>query len=130
MRIFVINRNKKMKNILSILFLTTIITLSSCSGKTSALIENTSANGKVKVKISATRSSALDPFKTEITVKAYDFKEGKLLLEIIAGDLNSENVKFNWTDDSNCVITIEETDKHIRSFQLIASESQVQLAEI
>lgn len=119
-----------MKNLLSVFFLTAIFFLTSCNGKTSAALENSSANGKVKIKIAASRSNALDPFKTEIAVKAYDFKEGKLLLEITADDLTQENVKFNWTDDNNCVITIEENDKHIRSFQLVASESQVQLAEI
>ncbi len=119
-----------MKNLLSAISLTIILSLTSCNGKTSAALENTSANGKVKIKISATRGNVFDPFKTEIAVKAYNFKEGKLLLEVIAGDLNNDNVKFNWTDSSNCVITIEEADKHIRSFQLIASESQVQLAEI
>ena len=119
-----------MKNILAIFSLIAIVSFSGCNGKTSALVENTSANGKVKVKISAIRGSTLDPFKTEIAVKAYDFKEGKLLLEVIASDLNNENVKFKWKDDNNCVITIEENDKHLRSFQLIASETQVQLAEI
>ena len=119
-----------MKNILSLLVLTAIISLAACNGKTSAALENTSANGKVKIKISAKREGTLDPFKTEITVKAYDFKEGKLLFEIIADDLNNQNVKFDWKDENNCLISIEENDKHVRSFQLIASESQVQLAEI
>ncbi len=119
-----------MQKLLSIIFLTVIISLTSCNGKTSAVVENTSANCKVKVKISANRSNVFDPFKTEITVKAYDFKEGKLIFEVTADDLNNQNVKFNWTDDSNCIITIEENDKHVRSFQLIANESQVQLAEI
>lgn len=119
-----------MHKLFSLLLMAVILFLSSCNGKTAALIENTSANGKVKIKISANRDTSLDPFKTEITVKAYDFKEGKLLLEVIASDLNNENVKFNWTDENNCLITIEETDKHVRSFQLIASPSQFQLAEI
>ena len=119
-----------MHKILTILLLSVILFFSSCNGKTSALVENTSANGKVKIKISAKRNSSLDPFKTEITVKAYDFKEGKLLLEVVAADLNNENVKFNWTDENNCHITIEETDKHVRSFQLMASPSQFQLGEI
>jgi hypothetical protein len=119
-----------MHKLLSLLLLSVVVFFSSCTGKTLAFVENTSANGKVKIKISAKRDTSLDPFKTEITVKAYDFKEGKLLLEVIASDLNNENVKFNWTDENDCLITIEETDKHLRSFQLIASPSQFQLAEI
>ncbi|MBP6732791.1 MAG: hypothetical protein KA149_12070 [Chitinophagales bacterium] len=120
-----------MKNRFPFLILLALtFSLAACNGKTEAMLENTSANGKVKVKLTAKRSSALDPFKAEITVKAYDFKEGKLLFEIMAADLNNENVKFNWKDDNNCLITIEESDKHVRSFQLLASENQVQLAEI
>jgi hypothetical protein len=76
------------------------------------------------------RSNVFDPFKTKISVTAYGFKEGKLLFEIMAGDLNNENVKFIWEDDNHCLITIEERDKHVRSFRLLASENQVQLAEI
>jgi hypothetical protein len=107
-----------------------IVALGGCNGKTSATLNSTSGNGKVKVTITGTRGNVFDPFKTEIAVKAYDFKEGKLSFEIMADDLNDKNVKFAWTDDNNCVISIEENDKHVRSFQLIASESQVQLAEI
>ena len=111
-------------------FIDCIIFLSSCNSKTSAVIESNSANGKVKVKVEGKRGMAFDPFKTVIAVKAYEFKEGKLTFEIMASDLNSENVKFNWQDENNCIIIIEESDKHVRSFQLIADESQVQLAEI
>lgn len=119
-----------MKNLFAVFILTTVITLVSCNGKTSAALESTSANGKVKVKIDAHRSNVFDAFKTEMSVKAYDFKEGKLIFEIVADDLNKENVQFKWTDDDNCIITIEERDKHVRSFQLIANDNQVQLAEI
>ncbi len=119
-----------MKPFLPIIVISIALVLFSCSSKRTAQIESTSANGKVKVKIEGKRSIPFDPFKTEITVKAYNFKEGKLLFEITASDLNEQNVKFNWEDETNCVITIEESDKHIRSFKLIANESQMQLAEI
>jgi hypothetical protein len=114
---------------LFVLFLIAV-SISSCNDKTSATVESTSSNGKVKVKVEGKRSNVFDAFKTEITVSAYNFKNGKLIFEIMAGDLNKENVKFNWQDDNNCLITIEERDKHVRSFQLIANETQIQLAEI
>jgi hypothetical protein len=119
-----------MKNFSPILVAILFCALSACNGKTEASISSTSQNGKVLVTISGKRSAALDPFKTEIVVKAYDFQEGKLQFEIMAGDLNQENVKFKWMDDNHCIIVIEETDKQVRSFQLIASQNQVQLAEI
>ncbi|HLP51007.1 MAG TPA: hypothetical protein VK154_09010 [Chitinophagales bacterium] len=119
-----------MKNFFPLLAIVVMVFISSCNGKTSAALENTSPNGQVHIKLTASRSSALDAFKTEMTVKAYDFKEGKLLFEVMAGDLTNENVKFDWKDDNNCIITIEEQDKHLRTFQLIASNNQVQLGEI
>lgn len=119
-----------MQKLFTSVILLSILVLASCNGKTSAALENTSPNGKAVIKITASRSNVFDAFKTEMTVKAYDFKEGKLLMEITADDLNNENVKFRWLDDNNCIITIEERDKHVRSFQLIASDTQVQLAEI
>jgi hypothetical protein len=119
-----------MKNLLGFLLIAIIVSFSSCNSKTSATVENTSPNGKVKVKVEGKRSNVLDAFKAEISVKAYSFKEGKLLFEIMAGDLNNENVKFVWEDESHCLITIEEQDKHVRSFKLIADANQVQLAEI
>lgn len=118
-----------MKNLIRFLLISTIF-FSSCNSKTSAVIENASPDGNVKIKVEGKRGLPLDPFKTEISVKAYDFKEGKLMFDIMAGDLNSENVKFTWEDNNNCVITIEESDKYVRSFKLIADANQVQLAEI
>lgn len=119
-----------MKNLITLLICTTLISLSACNGKTSAIVENLSANQKVYIKITGSRSNSLDPFKTEISVKAYDLKPGKLIMEIMAPDLNSENVKFNWQDESHCTITITEQDEHTRTFQLLADANQLQLAEI
>lgn len=119
-----------MKNLFIIIAAFAFVSMTSCNGKTSAVIESKSPNEKVKVRVEGTRGIPFDPFKTVISVKAYEFKEGKLTFEIMASDLNSENVKFDWVDDSNCTISIEESDKNVRSFQLIANENQVQLAEI
>ena len=114
---------------LSMLMLS-LFCLMACNGKTEASVSSHSTNDKVVVKVEGKRSNLLDPFSTQIAVKAYDFKEGKLLLEIMADDLNDSNVHFKWLDDNNCLITIEQRDKSVRTFRLIADENQVQLAEI
>ena len=119
-----------MKTLLPFVLMFILFAVSSCNSKTAAAVESASPNGKVKVRVEGKRGLPLDPFKTEISVKAYEFKEGKLMFEIMAGDLNQENVKFDWEDDNNCAISIEESDKNVRSFKLIADENQVQLAEI
>ena len=107
-----------------------VLLLCSCAGKTSASLLNNSPNQKVKVSITAKRSSSVDPWNVLLGVKAYDFKEGKLEFEIYAADLNDQNVKFDWRDDRNCLITFQQQDGTPRKFQLIADDSQVQVAEV
>jgi len=111
------------------LLLILFASLASCSGKTEATIENTSPNGKAHITITGKRASIADGFKVDMKVKAYDFKEGLLSFEIYADDLTAENVRFDWVDDNNCDITFDQIDNTQRSFHLIASPSQVQMAE-
>lgn len=117
-----------MKNIL--VFFLLAFSLFSCNGTTSASLSETSENEKIKIDLVANRSNVLDPFKVQLSVKAYDFKEGKLTFEIMADDLNEKNVQFKWQDQNNCLIIITERDNKARTFQLIAAENQVQLGEI
>lgn len=112
------------------LVLVITLLLQACSGKKDAQVNFSSADDQVKVSITGTRSNVFDPFRTTISVKAYNFKEGKLEFEIMADDLNSENVKYVWEDESHCVITFTERDKHVRTFRLLASPNQLQLAEV
>jgi len=112
------------------LFFSIACLLFSCNGTTSAHLTDTSANGKVIIDLQASRTNVLDAFKVNLAVKAYDFNEGKLMFEIMADDLTDKNVQFKWQDDSNCLILIEERGGRTRTFQLVASENQVQLGEI
>lgn len=112
----------------AIICLLTVLT--ACNAKTDALIEHTSPNGKAKLTITANRPSAMDEWKVTMKVKAYDFKEGQLAFRAMAEDISNETVKFEWVDDNNCLITFTLRDDTQRKFQLIASPSQVQMAEI
>lgn len=108
-----------------------IITLfTACNGKTVALIEHTSPNGKAKLTINAKRATTVDAWQVSMKVKAYDFKEGQLAFEAYADDISNETVKFEWIDDNNCLITFTLRDDTQRKFQLTASPSQVQMGEI
>jgi hypothetical protein len=124
---FKIKHMKRFSLITPVLF---ILFLYSCNDKKAAVFENLSPNKKVQIKVVANRPSAVDAWKVEIKVKAYDFKEGYLAFEVYAGDLNDQNVKFDWKDDRNCIITVEQRDGEPRKFQLIADANQVQLGEI
>ncbi len=119
-----------MKNPLTIISVLFILFLSSCNQKTAGTIVNQSPDKNVTVTINATRPTAVDAWNVVIKVKAYSFKEGKLAFEVYADDLNDQNVKFDWSDNSNCVITVPVRDDKPRRFQLIANQDQVQVAEI
>lgn len=107
-----------------------MLILASCEGKTEAALSKASPNGKVKITIEAKRISTIEPWKVDMKVKAYDFKEGKLSFEIYAKDLSDENVTFDWKDDTHCTIIFEEQDNTKRKFELIASPEQLQMAEM
>jgi hypothetical protein len=106
-----------------------IFMLTACQPKT-VTINDISPNKRVNIVVNAKRIASTEPWKVQIEVKAYDFKKGSLAFEIESGDINDKTVKFDWKDDRNCVISIDQPDGKPRSFQLIADASQVQLAEI
>jgi hypothetical protein len=114
---------------LPVIALICMLVLTACQPKT-VTINDESPNKKVNITVTANRTASLEPWKVQINVKAYDFKPGSLEFEIESGDINDKTVKFDWKDDRNCVISIDQPDGKPRSFQLIADAGQVQLAEI
>ncbi|MDB5283941.1 MAG: hypothetical protein JWO06_3016 [Bacteroidota bacterium] len=119
-----------MKSTLTTLSIICVLIITACNDKKTALVTNISPNKQVTTKVTATRPSAVDPWKVEIKVKAYDFKEGYLSLEVYSDDINDKNVTFDWKDDKNCLITIQQRDGAPRKFQLLTDSHQVQLGEI
>jgi hypothetical protein len=119
-----------MINTKSIPVLLLMLVLAACNGKTEAKLEDIRANGKVKVTVTGSRPTSIEAWKVDLSVKAYNFKEGKLTFEIYADDLNSESVNFKWLDETNCHIIFTQRDNTVRTFQLVASPDQLQLAEI
>ena len=106
-----------------------VLVLTACQPKT-VTITDVSPNKKVSTTVTANRSASMEPWKVQINVKAYDFKQGSLEFEIESGDINDKTVKFDWKDDHNCLISFDQPDGKPRTFQLIADENQVQLAEV
>ena len=117
-----------MKSTLAILSITFTLSFSSCGTK-NVTISNVSPNGKVKTSVKGSHQG-IGTWKVELDVKAYDFKEGHLAFEVETGDISDKTVKFDWKDDRNCIISFDEPDGKPRTFQLIADQSQVQLAEV
>lgn len=108
-----------------------LITLQACEGGGVTYITDKSPAGHTTITVNASRAVAMEPWKINLQVKAYDFKEGSLKFEIYAGELKQdENVKFDWKDENNCIISFTQSDDVVRQFQLIATPDRVQLAEI
>lgn len=105
-----------------------LLLLASC-GQKKAVLENTSPNEKVKVTLNAEKSG-VSPWQCELKVKAYSFKEGSLKFEIYTKELTNETVRFDWKDNENCLISLTDDEGKLRTFQLIATPNQVQMAEI
>jgi len=113
-----------------VFLLAMLIALVSCGGKTETTLKKISPNGKVTITIDAKRATAIESWKVDLKVKAYSFKEGKLAFEIYAKDLNDDNVTFEWQDETHCKILFKQQDNSERQFELIASQEQLQLAEM
>lgn len=118
------------ERITSVLLGFIVIGFSSCNQKKVSTVVNQSPDKNVIVIINASRPSAVDAWKVVINVKAYSFKEGKLFFEVYDDDLTDQNIKFEWQDNNNCLITVPERDDKPRKFRLMANKDQVQLAEI
>ncbi len=119
-----------MKTLQSFPAILLFLVLAACNGKTDALLEHTHADGKVKVAVKGERLTSVEPWKVNLSVKAYNFKEGSLIFEIYADDLNNETVAFTWADDTHCDIIFTQQDGVERTFRLIASPEQMQIAEV
>ncbi len=104
--------------------------LSSCNYPTEAKMERVSPSGKVKVNIEASRIAGIEPWRVNIKVKAYDFKEGQLSTEIISNYLDEKTVEFNWFEESSGDIIFKQNDNTTRTFRLISNAQQMQFAEI
>ena len=65
-----------------------------------------------------------------MTVKSGDIPEGSLIFEIYDDDLNDSNVRFDWADSNNAVITFTQRDGEKKTFKLTVSDSNVILAPV
>lgn len=113
-----------------LLLLLPLVFLSSCDSNKKAVLENRSANDNVLITVSGTKKISFDPWKIELKVKAYNFKEDHLSFEVYAKNIDSNSVHFIWQDNNNCQIVFQQSDNTARKFHLTASSEQLKLEEI
>lgn len=112
-----------------ILILTLTCLVTACTTK-SLLMERKFKEDKVFVKIDALKKSAMDPWKITMKVKSYEVPEGALSFEHQVSHLKADDVKFDWTDESTCIISFPYDDGKFRKFRLEATQTNCNLAEI
>jgi hypothetical protein len=103
------------------------ILLFSCAMKKTAELSSASPDGNSTITISGTKNFG-DPWQAAIKINAFK-QDRQVSTEIYADDLNEKNIKFNWTDNNHCIITINQQDDTKRTFVVEASEDKIGLME-
>lgn len=103
--------------------------LFSCgSTKTQELVSE-SADKSSQIKISGNRGTSFDPFQASIIINGFG-QSDTLMTEIYATDLNNETVKFDWKDNTTCLLTFIQQDDSKRSMTVTFSEEGNELREL
>ena len=108
-----------------------VLILSACGDRSlTASLSSLSPSGKTVINVSGKRQVGLDPFNVTMEVKSGSNVVGSLQFEVAASMLDAGNVKFDWKDDSNCLITFTYSDGEKRVFRYYATESNVILEQV
>jgi hypothetical protein len=86
------------------------------------------SENKTEVSIDGEKEGLAMEWSVTIKVKANGFNDGALSFQIYNDSLEN-NVKIDWLNPENAIITFIEKDRE-RKFKLIASDKQVFLAEM
>jgi hypothetical protein len=117
-----------MKKLIPLLIL--VLVFAACGQKpVSGSLSSTSPDGKTTISVNGKKASSLDPFTVTLEVKSGKESMGSLQFEITASALDASNVKFDWSDANNCIITFTHSDGEKRVFRYYATASNVILRE-
>ncbi len=94
---------------LSYILLTLLIGLCSCSKETIDPIESFSADKKMQVSLTASRTSALDAWLLEIEL-THAGSTSKVFQEFYADEVSKKNVSFQWKSNRMCLIQLTQRD--------------------
>jgi len=115
-----------MKN--SIIFIFVIVLLAACGSKKSGEIVSKSADGNAQITVSGTKNSFVDPWQTTIKISGYN-NSSEAQTEIYAGDLNNDNIIFQWENNNVCKVTIKQQDNTSRTFVAEMQPDKLELHE-
>jgi len=113
----------------SLIFIFIALIMIACGPKSTEEIVSESPDKGAVIKISGVRTIALDPLRTSIIVNGYG-QSDTLMTEIYAQNFTNENVKFNWTANTECIVTIIQQDDSKRNLQIRFDEDGNSLREV
>jgi hypothetical protein len=96
----------------------------------SGTVSGSSPDGKTTISATAVRKASLDPFTVTMEVKTVSESQGSLQFEVAASAIDSSDVKFDWKDNNNCIITFIQSDNEKRIFRYYATATNVILQEV
>lgn len=92
-------------------------------------LSSASPDGKTVISVNGKKPAILEPFTVTMEVKTNDKSEGSMKFEVAASVLDTSDVKFDWMDSQNCLITFIHTDGEKRVFRYYATATTVMLRE-
>lgn len=97
-----------MKRLICLLLLC-LTCLISCTRQVITPMETYSADKKMKIELSASRSTALDAWMIEIAL-THAGAESSIYQEFYADEISEKNVAFEWKTNRSCVIHLTQRD--------------------
>jgi hypothetical protein len=94
---------------ISYIVLILIAGLCSCTKETIAPIQSFSADKKMEISLTASRTNALDPWMLEIEL-IHAGTTSKVAQEFYADEVSKKNVSFEWKSNRMCLIQLTQRD--------------------
>lgn len=91
-----------------------LLFLTSCKQESSKLFESKSSDGQIVVIAQGKRYFSADPWKVDINMTVKE-KTRTAEIEIQAGELTDENVKFTWKSENECIISFTQRNGEVVS---------------
>lgn len=118
-----------MRKPLYFLMLISAVVFGACGKAGSANLSSASPSGGTKVSVVGSKASFAEPFLVSIAIENGN-KRREFQTEIYAGDLNNENVVFEWLADNECRLTFTQQDNTMLVLKIKVQDNEITVQEM
>jgi hypothetical protein len=111
-------------------FLATLILLSACSERTSAVLTSTSPDNAYSISLSGKSVVIGDPWKCMLIVNKKNIITDTLLFELRAENIDTNTVKFDWKSNDECHVKLTQINDNIKIFTVILNDNILNIRDI